>query len=221
MSRLATYIELRRHPRAQLQLPARIRWRGPLGMRLEITRTIDVSREGLLVQRAEPCELKACVWVAFPFDSTTAASLQPETPARVVRVDEAAGGYRVALRLEVPARNPARPPGQERRASIRIPFAVPIFVREAGSPWPEESMTEDISKSGVRFLTARMFAQGDALMAKISWGEWAREGEIPARVVRVETRKDSPGVAPPADLSNGLSAILTSVAARWDRPSKY
>jgi hypothetical protein len=221
MSRLATYIELRRHPRAQLQLPARIRWRGPLGMRLEVTRTIDVSREGVLVQRAEACDLKSRVWIAFPFDSSTSTSAQPETPAEVVRVEKgSAGGYRVALRLEAPPRSPARAPGQERRASARIPFALPIFVRDVATPWPEESMTQDISRTGARFLTARIFAQGETLLATISWGEWAQEGEIPARVVRVEAVVDSPGAAPMADPSKGLSAILTSVAVRWERVAK-
>jgi len=221
MSRLATYIELRRHPRAQLQLPVRIRWRGPFGMRLETARTIDIAREGLLVQRAEACEVGGRAWVVFPFNSVTANSAQPETPAEVVRVEKAAaGGYRVALRLEISPRSPARAAGQERRASARIPFALPIFVREAWTPWPEESMTLDISRTGARFLTARIFAQGDALLATISWGEWAREGEIPARVVRVEGQEDSPGAAPLADPANGLSAIMTRVAVRWDRPAK-
>lgn len=221
MSRLATYIELRRHPRAQLQLPARIRWRGPFGMRLETTRSIDVSRDGMLVQRAESCELNARVWVVCPFDADAATSAQPETPAQVVRVEKASsGGYRVALRLEMPPRSPARPPALERRTSARIPFALPIFVRDSGTPWPEESMTQDISRTGARFVTARIFAQGDNLLAKISWGEWAQAGEIPARVVRVESLEETPGAAPLADPSKGLSAILTSVAVRWGTPPR-
>ncbi len=190
-------------------------------MRLEATRTIDVSREGLLVQRAEHCDVNSRVWVVYPFNSSTARSAQPETPAQIVRVEKgSAGGYRVALRLEVPRRSAARAPGQERRASSRAPFALPIFVRDVGTPWPEESMTQDISRTGARFVTARIFAQGEALLATISWAEWTREGEIPARVVRVESMEDSPGAAPLADPSKGLSAILTSIAVRWDRPAK-
>jgi hypothetical protein len=221
MSRLATYIDLRKHPRAQLRLPARIRWRSPLGMRLEISQTIDVSREGLLVHRAEPCEVNSRVWVAFPFETSNAISAQPEIPARVVRTQsEPTGGLRVALQLQLPPRRPPHPPGQERRASSRVPFAVPIFVRAAATPWPEESMTQDVSRSGVRFVTARIFTPGDSVFASISWGEWARKGELPARVVRVEEQPDSPGSAPLADPSTGTSAVFTSVAIAWEKPAK-
>lgn len=221
MSPLAPYIEIRRHPRAQLQLPVRVRWRGPIGMRLETTQTIDVSREGLFVLRAEPCELHTRVWVAFPFDSSVSMTGQPETPARVVRVEKAArGGCRVALHLELPPRVAPRPPGNERRSSPRIPFALPIFVRAAGAPWPEESMTQDISRGGARFSTARIFAEGDALLATLSWGEWERAGEMPARVVRVMPQENPIGPAPLADPENGLSALLTSVAVQWEKPVK-
>jgi len=221
MSSLAPYTEIRRHPRAQLRLPVRIRWRGPFGMRLEITHTFDVSREGLLVYRIEPCELDRRVWVAFPFDATEAMIAQPETPARVVRVERVTkGAYRVALHLESPPRTVPRAGAQERRVSVRVPFSLPIFVRGAGTPWPEESMTQDISHTGARFLTARIFSKGDPLWATISWGEWARAGEIPARVVRVVAQPDSPGGAPLADPENGLGAMFTSVAIQWEKPGK-
>lgn len=221
MSRLATYIDLRRHPRAKLTLPARVRWRSPLGMRLEITKTIDVSREGLLVHRAEPCEVNSRLWVAYPFEASDAISAQPEMPARVVRSErESSGGFRVALQLDLPRRSPPYEASQERRASARVPFAVPIFVRAAATPWPEESMTQDVSRTGVRFTTARIFALGDSLFASISWSEWARKGELPARVVRVEAQPDSPGPVPFADLSTGASAVFTSVAFQWEKPTK-
>jgi len=221
MSHLATYTGIRRHPRAQLQLPVRIRWPCPLGMRLEVTHTFDVSRGGLLVYRIDPCELQARVWVAFPFDSAAAMSAQPETPARVVRVERVAkGACRVALHLESPPRSAPRPRAEERRSSERIPFALPIFVRAAGTPWPEESMTQDISRAGARFLAARICSQGDQLLATLSWGEWARAGEIPARVVRVVSHADPPGAAPLADTENGMSALFASIAVQWEKPAR-
>src|SRR5271155_2864317 len=166
MNLAPTFLELRKHPRAQLQLPARVRWRGPLGMRMESTHTLDVSRNGIRVQRNESCEAGSRVWVVFPFDASSAAGVPPETPARVVRVESGRGaGYQVSLQLELPSRIASRPTDRERRACSRISFALPIFVRVENSESPLSS----------------------------------------------------------ASLSNplaGVSAILTSVAVRWDVPRK-
>lgn len=214
-------IEMRTHPRAQLDLPARIRWRGPLGMRMELARTLDVARDGVRVHRNEPCELGSRLWVTFPFDATAASNAPPETPACVVRVEPGpCGGYEVALHLTLPPRRAPRPLENERRACSRLSFALPIFVRAAGSPWPEESMTQNISRTGARFETSHIYSTGDAVLAKIPWGEWQRAGEIPARIVRVEPAENPPGPAPLADLEAGVSAMLTSVAVRWDSPAK-
>src|SRR5271156_209677 len=155
---------MRKHPRAQLRMPTRIRWRSPLGMRMEITRTIDASRDGIRVPRSEACEIGSRVWVTFPFDANTLATAQPETPAHVVRVDRnSQRGYDVSLQLELPPRNVERAKDKERRACARITFAIPILGRSAASPWPEESMTHDISRAGARFESAQMYAAGDAI----------------------------------------------------------
>src|SRR3984957_1373999 len=110
---------MRKHPRAQLGMPARIRWRGPLGMRMEITRTIDVSRDGVRVPRSDSCEIGSRVWLTFPFDSNASAAAQPETPAHVVRVERnSQRGYDVSLQLEMPPRNGERPKNKERRSCL-------------------------------------------------------------------------------------------------------
>jgi hypothetical protein len=217
MSGPDTFVNPRRHPRAQLKLPARIRWHGPIGMRLEVTETVDVSRDGMLFHRNEPCDRMARVWVAFPFELTAGAAAQPETPARVVRVeqDPATNGYWVAVKFENTARTPKLEPGRERRGSERIPFALPIFVRLAGTPWPEEFMTQDISQHGTRFETSHIYAPGDKVLAKIPWGEWSKTGEVAGRVVRVETMADVPGPLPAANPVEGKSVLITSVAVKW------
>jgi hypothetical protein len=48
MRKAHVLVERRRHARAHLRLPARVRWQGPLGMQLELTDTVDMSREGVL-----------------------------------------------------------------------------------------------------------------------------------------------------------------------------
>src|SRR5271156_4856546 len=130
MNLAPTFLELRKHPRAQLKLPARVRWRGPLGMRMESTHTLDVSRNGIRIQRAESCESGSRVWVVFPFDAASAAGVPPETPAGVGRVESSSsGGYKVSLQLNPPARIASRPTDRERRAGPRSSFARPLFAR--------------------------------------------------------------------------------------------
>ena len=221
MHRSATLTELRRHPRAQLRLPARIRWYGPLGMRLEETQTIDVSREGLLFHRDEPCGELAHAWVAFPYDPAAAGTVQPETPASVVRVErDPAGGFRVGLRLQLRPRQTEHPVTPERRSSPRLPFSLPIFVRAAETPWPEESMTQDVSRSGVRFETSQVYAAGDLVLAKIPWGEWVRAGELKGRVVRVEAWEQTSGPSLVGGLERGAGATLSRVAVQWIKSAK-
>ena len=209
----------RKHPRAQLHIPARIRWRGPLGMRLETTRTLDVCRNGLLVERAELCEVRSQVWVVSPFDSRS--TVQPETPGRISRIEIHNGGpARVAITFDSAPQAAARPAGQERRQHPRVSFALPIFVRPSDSPWPEESMTQDLSAGGARFSTSRIYARGDSLLAKIPWGEWEHEGEVRGRVVRVEAQEVLPGPSPLADPATGASAMLATVSVQWIRKPK-
>jgi hypothetical protein len=185
-------------------------------MRMESTHTLDVSRNGIRVQRNESCEPGSRVWVVFPFDAASASGAAPETPARVVRVESRNGtGYQVSLQLELPSRVASRPNDRERRACSRISFALPIFVRALGFPWPEESMTQNISRAGARFESAHIYSAGDAVLAKIPWGDWARAGEIPARIVRVENCVTPSSPAPLANPLAGMSASLTSVAVRW------
>jgi hypothetical protein len=214
MQRAHVLVEQRKHPRAQLRLPARIRWQGPLGMRLEVTQTIDVSRDGMLVYcREDPLAMTSRVWILFPFDAAAVGAMEPETPARVIRVERDAGrGYRVGLQLQ-PPRRVTRAPGQtERRSSPRVPFSLPIFVRPAGTPWPEETMTRDYSRTGVRFETSHFYTEGETVHARIPWGEWAEDGEISGRIVRVEPVEHH---LLEAENRPGASTTFSCVAIQW------
>jgi hypothetical protein len=204
----------RKHPRAPLRLRARVRWQGPLGMRMEVTGTIDVSREGVLLRSREDSDAAMSrAWIVFPYDSAEIDSIEPETAARVVRVERVGDGtYRVGLQLEAPHRATAFPVVTERRRSPRVALCLPIFVRSDGAPWPEETMTRDFSRMGVKFETSRVFRIGDSVRARIPWGEWAEAGEICGRVARVETgdRELLPAAHPA-----GGSAVFSVVAVEW------
>jgi hypothetical protein len=203
----------------QLALPARVRWHGPRGMRLEVTETLDVSREGLLVRRKDRCSLGTRVWVAYPFDRSASASEHTETPARVTRVESVSPEeFRVALQFIQPRRGVFIQPSVERRGSARVYSAVPVFVRPVAGRWPEECMTQDISRSGVRFETCQIHGVGDRVLAKIRWGEWGRAGEMEGRVMRVSAADEISIPAPIAQPELGMSAMYTSVAVKWVKP---
>ncbi|MDE3109092.1 MAG: PilZ domain-containing protein [Acidobacteriota bacterium] len=217
MQRLHVLAEQRKHPRAPLRLPARVRWQHPLGMRLEVSETIDVSREGVLLRTREGFDAGISrAWIVFPFDGTDSTAAEAEIPARVVRVERrAAGDYRVGLQLEMPRRARGRfPAARERRTSPRVAVSLPVFVRTDGMPWPEDAMTRDFSAMGMKFETSRVYATGETVRTRIPWGEWAEAGEIFGRVVRVEG-SEAGATAPSV---RGSRSAVTAVAVEWTDP---
>lgn len=216
MPRSGTLTEWRKHPRARLSLPARIRWHGPLGMRLEESRTIDVSREGLLLHRNDPCEAPARVWIVCPFDSAATAFVQPETPARILRVEsEPAGGFRVAVQLLLPPKRPPYPRAQERRSSPRLALALPVLLRPADCPWPEQCMTVDVSQRGARLETSQLYSIGDKVRVRIPWNEWANKREMTGRVLRIQALEAPSGSVAVARPETAANATLSRVAVEW------
>jgi hypothetical protein len=168
-----------------------------LGQLTEVAETLDVCRGGLLVYRRDPSQVGSMLWVTFPFDSSPQLP-QPEIPARVVRVkDTPTSGHLVALEFEAPLRHAAGTAamGFDRRRHERFPLALPIRVRPSDSPWPEETMTVDLSDDGVLFCTARLYSVGDLIYVNLPTGtirsRSSSAAEVPARVVRVVRRPDS------------------------------
>jgi hypothetical protein len=162
--------ERRRHPRVPLNLPVRLRWIGALGQTLIQTQTLDVSRGGMLapleLTRNQAFHLHSPAWATLPYDEAS-MQLQPESPVRVTRFRETpSGAFLLGLEFKQvldasPAREQTPPAGREQRRSIRSTLAVPIRVHWEGSPWPEESMTVDVSSTGVLFCARRLYAPGD------------------------------------------------------------
>jgi hypothetical protein len=186
-------MDRRKHHRAQLRLPVRLRWRTPLGQKTEVRETLDVSRHGLLVRCEGWHDPGTALWVTFPYDHS-AGDGQPEAPAKVVRAAHAHNGQNEGGRAsttsssasatskeasEIPEAvvglhferwaNPqtngsAATREQERRASPRRPLAWPIRVRPENIPWFEEAMSVDVSSEGLRFLSNREYRAGEKLL---------------------------------------------------------
>ncbi|MBI3403945.1 MAG: PilZ domain-containing protein [Acidobacteria bacterium] len=185
-----------------LTLPLRLRWQGALGQTIEVTQTLDSSRGGLLFFRTEALPVNARLWVTFPY-SVESVEAQPETPARVVRVKTTPGGGQIVAIAFESQRKPSQPPViLNRRNSQRLPFALPISVRFHEIPWPEQTMTQDISNYGVLFRTSRQYSLGDVVCVSIPHGIWARRGEMEAHVVRID-KLESP-------VEHGIALAISS-----------
>jgi len=181
-------IEQRRYVRVQLHLPARLRWVGPLGQVVEVTDTLDVSRGGALVYRSESCEAGALVWVTVPFQADT--NDQPEIAARVVRVKTTAtGGHLLAIEFEQPKRAVRTVGHFNRRGAERMPLAMPVSVWMGNFPWPEETMTVDVSDGGMMFRSARHYELGEIVRVAGKRAPLADGEARHARVVRIEELK--------------------------------
>jgi len=191
----ARAVERRLHRRIRLRMTARLRWITPLGQHTEVRESEDVSKGGLRLTTAFHPEPGAHLWVAFPFDASLPGS-QPEIPARILRMEaQGEGTARVALKFEPAATVAPAPQGDnlqkifERRVSSRRQLALPLNVRREDIPWSEETMTMDISATGLQFLSMREYTPGARLILSFdhtSAAPWSPDGEFHARVVRVQ-----------------------------------
>jgi len=198
-------MQRRQNPRVRLRLPTRLRWSAPLGQQTEHCQTINASRGGLLLSCGEAHRVGHPLWVTFPFDPE-AASMQPETLARVLRCEDAAGAaegaknWNVALQFDraahLRASNNGKRGNSERKNGAGKSFALPIRVRPRHMPWHEEAMTTEISPDRLKFFTNREYAFGERLLvsfASHSEAQWNGDDEWEVEVtgIEMEAGKDS------------------------------
>lgn len=227
-------MDRREYHRAPLRLPVRLRWNTPLGQKTEVTNTVDVSRAGLRVTCANPHPVGGTLWVTFPYENSVGDS-QPEILARVVRLGtpgeaiediEESNAQRLdfdartrsllGLRLYPRAysRGTQKAPQIERRAIPRRVIALPVRVRPQGIPWFEETMTMDISESGVRFLSGREYRVGDVLWLSIDLSlsaNFPSNVDLSFRVVRLEA----------VPQSTSLSVAVSRVESAANHSSRF
>ncbi len=188
--------------RVRLEMSVRIRQIGPPRNLIEVARTLDVSRNGLLFRTREPYDLRSIVWVTFPYNADAVVP-EPEAPASVVRIDQKPGGdTEVAVQFHsshadqfVAPTRAAAPPRQQsdRRVRSRVRMSLPIRVRNGGTA--EESVTLDVSRAGVLFQSERPYPLGQTVWVTMPYQTGQRQDEVPARVVRIVEKKEARGVA--------------------------
>jgi hypothetical protein len=165
----------------------RIRWRDAFGLQSEIAQSLDLSRNGVLVPGNQSWSHHTRFWVTLPYDASDTTGLQPEMPARMVRaVHTHSGQLHAALHFQLP-HSGIRSKFEERRSSPRLPFSLPVTIRRDGAYAAEVTMTIDLSYVGVRFEATRFYAADDFVHVHIPSGSWAERGEIPGRVLRIDS----------------------------------
>jgi hypothetical protein len=206
---VAKHTELRQHPRVPLVLSVRVRWLGALGLEQEISETVDTGRGGLLTSSAQDRSPGSPAWVTFPYDADVASAV-PEFPSRVVHCRAASDGKHLVGLAFLANKNVnngnggsltgrtsfwrslrASPRFTERRGSARVALALPITIRRAGSLWTDESMTADVSSSGVSFTSIQVYELGDPIAIELPAGRWIASGHHAAKIVRISADGES------------------------------
>lgn len=194
----------RTRTRIRLNLPVRIRQVGPPRDLVEVSRTLDVSRNGIMFRTRQPYDANSTVWVTMPYHPE-AVNPEPEFPASVVRILRAEdGSTEIAVQFHSAHADKSRPVYQsappapaagkgDRREKNRVRMALPIRVRNAAHA--EESITLDVSRTGVLFRTSRQYPVGEQVWVAMPYQPGAPPQEVSARVVRVVERADARGVA--------------------------
>jgi hypothetical protein len=194
-------MQRRQHPRVRLRLPARLRWSAPLGQRTDQGETLNVSKDGLLLACSEAHGVGHPLWVTIPYDPQ-ASGAQPETLARVVRCspanEEKSSGWNVAMHFEGTAHGQTRANGS--RAANKSQngtgnkISLPIRVRPQHVPWHEDTMTLEVSRDKLKFVTNREYAFGQRLLVSFDVGgeaPWSGDGEWETQVTGIEMEAGS------------------------------
>lgn len=188
--------KLRQRSRAAVEIPARIRQIAPPRNAVELTSSLDVSRNGMLFRTRGRYDLHSVVWVTLNYKP--GVTVDPiEFPATVVRIDRGDDGTaEIALRFHS-SRSDAGPsaapaPGtphspsatsSTRRERTRARIALPIRVRSESGV--EETTTVDVSRNGVLFHSQAAYRVGERVDVVMPFRPGLDTEEMAARIVRV------------------------------------
>lgn len=176
-----------------MELPVRVRQIGPPFDSTEVTTTMDVSRNGVLFCTRQAYMMNSTVWVTMPYHPDGGHN-NLEFPASVVRIDRRDdGAAEIAVQFHSSHADKGRPVYQaapsggsqktnDRRVKNRVRMTLPIRVRDNQAA--EESVTVDVSRTGVLFSSPRPYPVGEQVWVVMPYQPGAAAEEVPARVVR-------------------------------------
>ncbi len=199
--------DLRFRQRVRMDMPVRIRQVPPPREYVEIKTTLDVSRNGLLFRTRETYEMNGTVWVTMPY-SVRAEDKGPEFPATIVRViKQSSGDIEVGVQFHSAHADkwnhsvytiPGKPTTTtEKREKNRVRMTLPVRVRSGMSL--DESVTLDVSRTGVLFVSSQPYAIGQKVFVVIPYQPTGMISgtlvEEPAEIIRFVERAGVRGVA--------------------------
>ncbi len=185
----------RTRTRVRFDMAVRVRQIGPPRHSIEIARTLDVSRNGVMFRSRQTYEMHSTVWLILPFNPKLPIQ-EPEFPGTIVRIEKQEdGSAEIGIRFHN-ARSDrmsgnydtkAVPQGiGERRVKDRAKLSLAIRVRDAAGV--EISSTVDVSRTGVLFRSEKEYLIGQLLWVTAPYAPETPPEEVEARVVRILER---------------------------------
>jgi hypothetical protein len=191
-----------------MDMPVRVRQLPPPRETTEIKTTLDVSRNGILFRTRQTYELNSLIWVTMPY-TANAQVKDPEFPATVVRViKQQDGDTEVGVQFHsahadrwhhsIYAQSAPKPiTSTEKREKNRVRMTLPVRVRSG--MLLDESVTLDVSKTGILFVSSQGYTIGQKVFVVVPFQpEGLISGtqvEEPGEVVRFVERDGVRGVA--------------------------
>lgn len=185
----------RTRPRVRFDMSVRVRQIGPPRDSIEIARTLDVSRNGVMFRTRQPYQLNSTVWLVLPFNPKLPIQ-EPEFPgtiARIVQMDDGTAEIGIQFhnsrsdRVYGASETRVAPvESSERRAKDRAKIALAIRVRDAAGV--EITNTVDVSRTGVLFNSPKDYQIGQLIWVTVPYTPETPPEETEARVVRILER---------------------------------
>lgn len=185
----------RTRPRVRFDMAVRVRQIGPPRDSIEISKALDISRNGVLFRTRQLYQMHSTVWLILPFNPK-APIQEPEFPGTIVRIEQMEDGTaEIGIRFHNARAD--RPTGMydtkaapvetsERRAKDRTKLSLTIRVRDAGEV--EITNTVDVSRTGVLFRSNKDYQIGQQLWVTVPYTPETPQEEVEARVVRILER---------------------------------